>query len=266
MILRMSAVSLAVFTSLTLGMVSVGAFAQSADQTITLTEKLQIPEAVLKPGTYTFAVEDRLTKRAIVRITGPNGSKHYLLLAVPSGKVSQAGQDGLVFFQSKNSKQQVLRGWMCPGCGTSLEFVYPKAEAVKITDESTESVLAYDHEYDKLPANLSPDDMKVVSLWILSPERITAKNEGKGVKAAKYSPEENASAGAETAQVSQPPAPGLAPMPAATEAAIPGSPSTQDQPQKRLPKTASNTFSLALWGLLSLAAWAGMRFTRRSRA
>jgi hypothetical protein len=64
-------------------------------------------------------------------------------------------------------------------------LVYPKLEAAKITGDTGEAVLAVDPESDKLPANLPPDDMKVVTLWLLSPERVEAGHHGVGLKAAK---------------------------------------------------------------------------------
>lgn len=194
-------------------------------QTVSLSEKLQIPGATLKPGEYTFVIEDRLQDRAIVRITAQDQSKHFLVLTVPSSNLGQPGSDGLVRFRS-DSAHQVLRGWACTGCASALEFVYPKLEAVKLTDQSTEPVLAVDPTSDKLPANLSPDDMKVVTLWLLSPERITASNKGKGVKAEKYASapqpaEQTQTASVNTSEIAQSPVP-LAQAPA-TQVTAPAS-------------------------------------------
>ena len=121
-------------------------------QNVTISQKVQIPGAVLKPGTYTLSVEDRLQDRAIVRISTEDPNKHYLILTVPSEKLSDAGSNGLIFFTSKDAKKQALRGWKCPSCAAGLEFVYPKLEAAKLTDETTLPVLAVDPTYDKLPA------------------------------------------------------------------------------------------------------------------
>ena len=215
------------------------AYAQNSDasQKVNLSEKLKIPGATLKPGDYTFSLEDRLQDRAIVRITSQDQSKHFLVLSVPSSKLAQPGSDGLIRFTTANGKDQVLRGWACSSCTPGLEFVYPKAEAAKLTDETAEPVLAVDPTYDKLPANLSPDDMKVVTLWLLSPERITASNKGKGVKAEKYAsvsqPNANtqtaaANASANTSEVAQAPAP-----------AVPAAPVTEVAPPAATPAPAA---------------------------
>lgn len=154
-------------------------------ETVSLTENTQIPGAMLKAGTYTFEVEDRMADRAVVRISDThNRSDHHLLLSVPNPKLTPMGR--LAFFKTTGEAGQALQSWKCATCKAPLEFVYPKLEAVKITDESTKPVLAVDPSYDKLPDHLSADDMKVVTLWLLSPERITSDNVGQGVKAVKY--------------------------------------------------------------------------------
>ena len=149
---------------------------------VSLTEPLQIPETVLAPGKYTFTLEDRLPDRAIVRVTEPSGVQHYLL-TVPSSQLPRT--KGLIYFSAATAPQS-LYGWQCPGCIRPLEFVYPKDEAVKLTASTGKPILAFDPTYDKLPDNLSPEDRKVVTLWLLSPKRVTAGGRGEGLSAAKY--------------------------------------------------------------------------------
>jgi hypothetical protein len=198
-------------------------FAASNAQQIAIKGDLQIPGDVLKPGNYTFSVEDRMSDRTVVRISNDaDTSQHFLLLAVPSAKLSASAEKGIVLFKTADPSRQILRGWACADCGNPLELVYPKLEAAKITGDTGESVLAVDPASDKLPANLSPDDMKVVTLWLLSPERVEAGHRGVGLTAAKY----------------------------------------QTASRRHLPQTASNFYWLALLGSLSLGASLVMRAAR----
>jgi hypothetical protein len=191
------------------------ALAASDSQKIVIDHALQIPGEVLQPGTYVFRLEDRLSGRAIVRIDDAARGRHSLLLTVPSMRIRAGSGSQLVFFRAAGGTN-ILRGWQCSGCAKPLEFVYAKAEAVKITADSGQSVLAADPTYDKLPADLSPDDMKVVTLWLLSPERVS-QDRGIGLKAAKY-----------VAPVGMPPVP----------------------TRSRLPQTASNSY---LWAMAGIA-------------
>lgn len=232
------------------------AFPASRSNNITIRYDLQVPGKILKPGTYSFAIEDRLHDRAIVRVTSAGSDDHYLLLAVPSKKASANSKDGLDFFPSRNPGMRTLRGWMCRGCAEGLEFAYPKVEAVRITRDAGESVLAVDPTYDKLPANLSPDDMNVVTLWLLSPERVLAGKHGEGVKAAKY----ESVVAAKEAMAAPGEASGASASSSVSESSAPGTPTRiASAPKKHLPRTAGNTPSLALWGALFLTAALGVR-------
>jgi LPXTG-motif cell wall-anchored protein len=203
-------------------------FAASDAQQIAIDRDLQIPGEILKPGTYTFAIEDRMNDRAIVRISGANkDARHFLLLAVPSAQLPAKAGKGVILFDSGDATKQILRGWACVGCSAVLEFVYPKLEAVKITSETGQSALAVDPESDKLPANLSPDDMKVVTLWLLSPKRVEAGHHGIGLNAVKY---------------------------------------TSPMLRRHLPQTASSTYWFALFGVLSIALSLLVRTLRVARS
>lgn len=204
----------------------------SNGQTVKVTNQLEIPDGSLAPGTYKFAVEDRLDDRAIIRITAKNNDTHYILLAVPNKRLQQASSNGLINYKPGNSGQNALRAWKCPSCDAPLEFVYPKLQAVKLTGAFGTPVLAIDPTYDKLPANLSRDDMKVVTLWLVSPKRVVA-GKGEGVEAAKLS-------------VVRPQAPGV--QVAAN--------------RTRLPKTASGIYELGLGGVC-LMALAVLLYVRR---
>lgn len=210
------------------------AFAHSDTQNIAIDRDLQIPGDTLKPGAYTLSIEDRMRDRAIIRVSSASSDLHFLLLAVPKSKLAGGNRKGIILFDSSN---QILRGWNCPNCSAPLELVYPKLEAVKITGETGQPVFAVDPASDKLPANLSADDMKVVTLWLLSPERVEAGHRGVGLTAVKY----------------------VAPAPPSEY--------TQEASASRrhLPKTASNTYWFGLLGVLSLALSLVVRFTRRTR-
>ena len=227
---------LVLLTSL-IGLSSIAVVHGATDsQRISVGEKLQIPGTTLKAGEYIFSVEDRLQDRAIVRITDVKGKTHDLLLAIPSDKLTSPGSGQLLYFPNNGSDKKILQGWMCGSCTVPLEFVYPKAEAVKITGTSAKGVLAVDPVYDKLPKRLSQDDMKVVTLWLLSPKEITPDQKGKGVEAAKvadlHKGTQVASAPApvaksEVAANSQPPAsPAPTPEVAAAPAPVPAPQST----------------------------------------
>lgn len=208
-------------------------------QTVTLERKTEIPGATLNSGEYTFEVEDRLQDRAIIRITDLKKKSHELVLAVPNEKLEGAQPNQVLLLQSSDGKKQALQGWKCASCTLTLEVVYPKKDAVKLTGEMGKPVLAVDPTYDKLPKNLSADDMKVVTLWLLKPKEVTPDQKGKGLEAAKWAdvaPKTTQMAEAKRAE--EPVAPAspqgtpAAPVTSSAEAApaTPAAPETQTAP------------------------------------
>jgi hypothetical protein len=209
-------------------------------QNIVITEAMQIPRATLQPGSYSLSIEDRLKDRAVVRVSSLNNKQHFLMLAVNSRKLASDNSKGIILFNAADEKLQILRGWVCPSCAQGLEFVYPKLDALKITAETGQAVLAVDPSFDKLPDSLSSDDMKVATLWLLAPERITPDRRGSGLKVAKY----------EASPVIR--------VDTKTVASV----HAKHLPATHLPKTAGNTFSLAAWGAALLLAACAIRLTR----
>ena len=199
--------------------------AAETSQYIAIDSKLQVPGGMLEPGTYALAIEQHLEDRMLVRIASRNKNTGRILLAVPSQELS-AGTDagkGIILFNSSDNKQaQILRGWLCPSCTQGLEFVYPAAEARKITLDTAQSALAS-----------GTGDLKLTSIWKLEARHVSKSHRVSGIKSVLFI---------------------HSIKPAPTPVMVAG--------LKQLPKTATNTSSLALWGLVLLVS-AGMlrRFT-----
>jgi hypothetical protein len=217
--------SFCVSTTLIFGATARASDTTSDSQTVAVERSLQIPGAVLTPGQYTFSVEDRISGRAIVRIERGGTAEHHLLLTVPSSRIKTGAGGGIVLFKASGPSNQILRAWSCQGCGKALEMVYPKLEAAQITADTGQSVIAADPAYNRLPTNLSADDMKVVTLWLLSPERVS-NHRGIGLRAAQYA------------------------QPVADRTL-----ETADAAASGLPQTASNNYSFGATGIVFLAAY-----------
>lgn len=214
-----------------------GAFAAESE-TVTLDQKTEVPGATLEAGTYKFQVEDRMQDRAIVRITKANSDDHQLILSVPNTKLSARG----VAYFAGGASEHAIKSWKCTSCPSPLEFVYPKDQAVAITQATGKAAMAVDPSYDKLPTNLSQDDMKVVTLWLLSPKQVTPEGKGSGVQPTKLA---DLKAGERTAS---------------NEMASNTPPKSTADPA--MPHTASAQSEYALAGLFLLGA-SGALWTRR---
>jgi hypothetical protein len=156
-----------------------------------------------------------------------------LLLGAPNSDLANK-QAGIVDWKAPSGSERVLGGWVLPGRQEALEFAYPKEEAAKLANALNRAVLAVDAASDKLPPlpSMTPDDMKVVHLWLLEYQKVGPDGGGK-LTATAYKP-------AEQNQM-------------AANRALPS----------RLPRTASNDYRWMLIGLSLLIASFLVRVARR---
>lgn len=119
----------------------------SADDTwrspLTLGEPTEIPGTVLPPGKYVVKVIDTKTPRKVVQFLNADETKVMAtVMAVPNYRVQTTGEGQFTYFQRAEGLPQALKTWFYPGNNFGVEFVYPKAEAVKIAQARHEEVYA----------------------------------------------------------------------------------------------------------------------------
>ncbi len=217
-------IAVQIFISMAIGL---PATAMENSQNIAIDSKLQIPGGQIDPGTYVLTIEKRLADRLLVRLSSGNTSKYHILLAVPSQELTSGADSskGIILFNTSDNKQvQILRGWLCPICTQGLEFVYPKAEAVKITVDTAQPSLAAD-----------PGSLESAAVWTISTRYVARAHRGIDIKSVLF-------------------------LHAVTQAATP-KPAVK---LKQLPKTATNTALLALWGLVLLVSAVILRMLRQN--
>ncbi len=146
---------------------------------------MAIPGETLRPGAYTVQVLDHLTDRYVVRVQGPGGSEDSTFLGIPSKTVQ--GAAGMMQWSKPVDGVTYLRGWNFPGLPSTLEFAYPKNDAVAVAKANDAQVPAIDPESDGLvsKASLSKEEMHIVTLWLLTPTHVGPNSPG-GIAAARY--------------------------------------------------------------------------------
>ena len=245
--------------------------------TFSLDKKTQVPGDTLKPGAYKIEVLDQLSDRMIVRVDSTTSKDHAIFLAVPSTSIP-SGSGGAVNWDGKLNGAAALRGYTF-GPNSTVEFVYPKGDAVSLAKQSQARVVAIDPQSEGRPTtlkNLSKDDLQVVNLWMLSLTTTGVDNKTPAILARKFTPDSGTAGGTDQTVVARNrPAPAPAPVsrPATTQIAslnhdqadqIWDAPSVRrTRPvMAKLPKTGSDLPLIWMVGLVSLAGAAGVRFGR----
>jgi hypothetical protein len=150
-------------------------------------ERTEVPGLTLQPGSYSIKVIDHLADRYIVRVDSANGNVHSTFIGLPNATMGKASASGLIKWGAGPEGQNAVRGYTFPG-GTTVQFVYPKAEAVSIAKSNASKVPAIDPASEgKVEAkNLSKDDMEIVTLWMLSSTQVGPSDSAPEIKAERY--------------------------------------------------------------------------------
>jgi hypothetical protein len=127
-----------------------------------------------------------LSDRYIVQVKDHSGNEVATFLGVPDEALASAQSPAKAKWPASVKGVTYLKGWSFPKDSLSLEFVYPKNDAVAIAQANHARVAAIDPASDglTLPAGakgLSSKDLTVVTLWLLTPTHV-----GAGISAAKY--------------------------------------------------------------------------------
>lgn len=247
--------------------------------TFQVSETTEIPDGTLSPGKYTIRVADHLTDRMVVEIQGANGTRKELFLGVPAETSAATGP--VLFTGSKATK--ALRGFSFTG-RTTINFVYPKNDAVALAKANGVAVVAVDPASEGMPASpeLSADDRRMITLWMLTPTPVGPGDASAGIQAARYQAPPTPAVSDAPVQAEAPtPAPVVPPpaerAPVQAEAPVPA-PAVAPAPKhaavlsaeakppviRRLPKTASMMPLVGISGASFLCLAVGLGFFRRN--
>jgi len=110
---------------------------------LTFSGPVQIPGVTLPAGSYVFKLADIQGNRHVVQVFDKDEKKLYTtLLSVPNDRLEPADKPIILFSERATGSPQAVKVWYYPGDRIGDEFVYPKAQAVRIARETHQSVLA----------------------------------------------------------------------------------------------------------------------------
>lgn len=208
---------------------------------ITIDEAMQLPNAMLQPGTYVIRLQNSLANRHVVQVFDKD-EKHLVttILAIPNMRLQPTGKSVFAFWEVPAGKPKALRAWFYPGDNFGQEFAYPKEQASQITASNSGATV---------PINdAKPEELAVTEPAPAPPARV----EPAPVAAVEPTP---APAPVQVAAAPQPPP---APVAVSQPAPVPVATTQTNPPAESLPRTASNLPLIVLAGLLSLAAALGL--------
>jgi len=195
---------------------------------LTFSGPVQLPRVTLPAGSYVFKLADIAGNRHVVQVFDKNEKKIFAtMLTVPNQRMDPSNKPIVLFSERAGGSPQAIKVWYYPGDVIGNEFVYPKAQAMRIARETHQRVRATND--DATSANTAgevPAEMVSVAIGYFD-ENGEWRNDGDTV---------------------------VATAPAQVAENTTQAPDTSKPMRKHLPRTASN---LALFELLSGLSLAG---------
>jgi hypothetical protein len=232
-------------------------------------ESTDVPSHTLAPGNYTIRILDSLRDRFILRIEDGKGTPRATFIGLRNPDFAGAHTTGPIFWASAPHRKTGAIGGFAFANGTTVEFVYPKDEAVALAQRNNSTVPAIDPESEglRIDAKLSDQDRQIVTLWLLRPTRVGPGDGTPAIEAKRFradaSPTQTAIAAAQKPDAT----------PTANQQSVasvaPEEESQIWQPSRRLgvtrlPQTASELPLVILASLLLLGAAGAIRFGLRT--
>ncbi len=208
--------------------------------TVSFSQAVEVPGAVLQPGKYVMKLVDLAAERHVVQFMNERQNHVFAAaMAIPTYRDRVTDYTAIAFYEAPAGQPEAIKTWFYPGDNYGQEFLYPKGRGgtrlagfTSTTDTSlnTRNETKVNPEPTPEPVSPPPAETAIVTPPEPAPEPI------------------------EIAQAA-PPKQESAPVTAAPPAPA---------PPTELPKTASNLPEIALLGLLSLAGAAAVRKVGRS--
>lgn len=218
------------------------AFAQGgpldARTEFTFNQPVEVPGATLPPGTYIFRFVDATSGRKVMQVQAKDASnKTYgMFLTINAERPRPSDDAELRFLETPAGQPAAVKTWWYPGNTIGREFIYPKAQARRLAQATSQTVLTTQAE------NVTQEQMQKADLSYVSPSgQETPLTDDQLVEAAANTPP----VGATTQQ----------------SAASARAPAQEDtMARASLPRTSTPLAGIGLLGLISLLGGAWLRF------
>lgn len=220
--------------------------------TVQFSQAVEVPGAVLQPGTYVMKLVDLSAQRHVVQFMNERENHVYAAaMAIPTYRNRVTDYTVIAFYEAPAGQPEAMKNWYYPGENYGQEFLYPKGRggqrlAVFTEPPSADPVLSTRNDTTVISPRPAPETAK------------SAPAETETATSAASAPEP-----AEIAQAAPPNQESGEPLIVAQNQAATPPASNSAPADTALPQTASRFPELAGVGLLSLASAAIVRKCRK---
>lgn len=242
-------VSVCVFTVLAV-FSGTSASAQTFDNRtyFTFDQPVALPGVTLPAGKYLFRIVDTTSSRRIVQVLDADGRKPYaMLMTIPAQRSDVPENPEVRFMETAVDTPTALKTWWYPGTSIGYEFIYPKAQALRLAKTASAPVLTTRAEDSDTTEEMKSADLARVSST--GAETAVTVDASPAV-----TPLSGSARAGDPAAASLDIAPASTPVTPVPAVAAASSPSAPGAPRTALPQTASSAPLATALGVVLLMA------------
>ena len=226
--------------------------AQPADYRtyFTFSSPVTLPGITLPAGKYIFRLADPDSSRKVINVLSGDGKKSLAMLHTIPNQAMKAPKDAEIRFMETSARvPPPVKTWWYAGKAIGYEFIYPRKQALELAKATSEPVLTTAQETtDFESAELS---------------RVSGNEQAAAVTVEQEPAPREASGRAQQADVE---AQGGASANANEAQDVRADERARSTARTELPRTASSTPAVLMFGLLALALGVGVSLGSRARA
>jgi hypothetical protein len=213
--------------------------------TVSFSQPVEVPGAILQPGKYVMKLVDSQSDRHVVQFTNERQNHVYATtIAVPAYRTQVTGRTVITFYEAAAGQPEPIRNWYYPGDNFGQEFVYSKEHLRDIAAVRPATPALDMRSQVQSPVTTAEPVPEGESAPVAAPIETQAQ--------ANSLTNDESNAPVEIAQVTPP-------KPEEPAAAAPQTPLAPTE----LPKTSGNFAGIAMMGLVSLGGAVAARKLRR---
>ena len=241
---------LVAFLTLAVLTLSIGsrAEAQPADYRtyFTFSAPVTLPGMTLPAGKYIFRLADADTSRKVINVLSGDGKRSLAMLHTIPNQAMKAPKDAEIRFMETSAQvPPPVKTWWYAGKAIGYEFIYPRQQALQLAKSTSEPILTTTKESTDL-ANADLSRVTASESNQVNVEQNPAPREASGrAQQADVGAAAGANAGAQDVRADE---------------------RARTTARTQLPRTASSTPAVLLFGALTLALGIGVSLRRRARA
>jgi hypothetical protein len=211
----------------------------------TFSAPIALPGVTLPAGRYLFRLVDTTTTRKVIQVVSDDGKKPFAMMnSIPDIRRDAAKDATVAFYETPRGTPAAVKTYWYPGETTGYQFIYPRAQAKQIAQNTGKPVLTTKTE----------ETTSAVT-------RVDQAGNDVAADAAASNPQSNfndASANSTVFNRTPPQVAQAAPAPVPTE--------SSRVARNELPKTASDLPMVGLLGMLSALGFVTLRFGKSLRS